>query len=73
MNTCRHGKAKCIAGMVAISCFGVSSLFAATDIWGTGEVPRLSDPADVPQTLTWPPSAVPAGMIGFPDSNEERD
>ena len=23
----------------------------ATDIWGTGEVPRLSDPADVPKTL----------------------
>ena len=37
--------------MIAISCFGVSSLFAATDIWGTGEVPRLTDPADVPQTL----------------------
>ena len=51
MNTCRHGNATCIAVIIAISCFGFTSLFAATDIWGTGEVPRLTDPADVPQTL----------------------
>lgn len=28
-----------------------ASTVGATDIWGVGEVPRLTDPADVPQTI----------------------
>ena len=51
MNGYRQKSAKRIVGMIAMSCFGFSSSFAATHIWGTGEVPRLTDPAAVPRTL----------------------
>ena len=46
-----------IAGFIALSCFGGASLLAGTnDIWGGGEVPRLTDPANIPQTFEeiWP-------------------
>lgn len=51
MNSYRYIKHRLIISIIAISCFDSSLLFAATDIWGFGEVPRLSNPADVPQTL----------------------
>jgi dienelactone hydrolase len=52
MNTRRHGTATYIVAMVALSCFGFPSLFAGeADIWGTGEVPRITDPKDVPRTI----------------------
>ncbi len=52
MNGHRQRNAKQIAGMIAIGCLCyASSSGGEVDIWGTGEVPRLTDPADVPQTL----------------------
>ena len=52
MNGYRHRNVRQILGVLAMSCFGLSSLFAATDIRGTGDVARLTDPADVGAKLT---------------------
>ena len=46
MNTTRERTATYIAGMIAVGCFGCVSLFAATDIRETGEVPRLTTPEE---------------------------
>jgi hypothetical protein len=52
MNVFRRRTTTYIVGFIALGSFGCASLLAGTtDIWGTGEVPRLTDPADVPQTF----------------------
>jgi hypothetical protein len=42
------GKSIVMSALWLVACVFTAG---ATDIWGTGEVPRITDPADVPQTL----------------------
>jgi len=52
--------------VIGLHLVGVNPLLAEMDIWGKGEVPRITDPKDVPQTL-------PAMWKGYDESYDKNN